>query len=545
MIGYGPYPNMIGYGPNPNIINYGPPPNMIGYWQPAEMVVHESQPGMYYEQSEQQLQQGQQQELSEIEPPIEVIEYQQKSQIPGNESSAQNTSTEEQDSNLLLQTGNFLSDPNYLPRNVSESADRSGISESNLKQNIHPVLNSEKDVLDDDEPEVMEYIVKNITFSDIFDESNDTEEYSDKSDQEIELIVPLSQAEATSSVYKEDKKRPLLRDFIELERHSLVSEVIYEEEEPESGDDGSESDGSFHSDTILIDYEECNVNVSTTDVSKNCSTENNASVITEEENSVAALLQILSHLAEKSKSSISSAEQKNLSVPLSPEEITSSIYEEDKKRPLLRDFIELERHSLVSQVIYEEEEPESEDDGSENDGSIHSDTIIDYEKCEVNISGTDLLNQCHIENNESIIAEEEKYVADVSQLVEKSQSLTSLDVKLCNSNLSIDETSKVSNEFHRSNTFSNGFEEEENQNKANKEILQSNFDIVKHLQLDKNYAEGAIEVEKVMDVDYSSLPEEELSAKSKKEETTKCFDIFVAFFRQISSTISFGCKRRK
>ncbi|XP_023221562.1 uncharacterized protein LOC111623273 [Centruroides sculpturatus] len=112
---------MIGYGPNPNIINYGPPPNMVGFWQPAEMVVHESQPGMYYEQSEQQLQQGPQQELSEIEPPIEVIEYQQKPQIPGNESSAQNTSTEEQDSNLLLQTDNFLSDPNYLPRNDLEN----------------------------------------------------------------------------------------------------------------------------------------------------------------------------------------------------------------------------------------------------------------------------------------------------------------------------------------------------------------------------------------------------------------------------------------
>ncbi|XP_023235676.1 uncharacterized protein LOC111635057 [Centruroides sculpturatus] len=415
MIGYGPYPNMIGYGPYPNMIGYGPYPNMIGYWQPAEMVVHESQPGMYYEQSEQQLQQGPQQELSEIEPPIEVIEYQQKPQIPGNESSAQNTSTEEQDSNLLLQTGNFLSDPNYLPRNVSESADGSGISESNLKQNIHPVLNSEKDVLDDNEPEVRECIIKSTTFSDIFDESNDTEEYSDKSDQEIELNVPLSPAEITSSVYKEYKKRPLLRDFIELERYSLVSEVIYEEEEPESGDDGSESDGSFHSDTIFIDYEECDVNISTTDVSDNCNTENNASVITEEEKSVADL----SHLAEKSNSLISSAEQKNLNVPLSPEEITSSIYEEYKKRPLLRDFSELERYSLVSEVIYEEEEPESGDDGSENDGSIHSDTIIDYKKCDVNISGTDLLNQCHIENNEPIIAEEEKYVADVSQLVEK------------------------------------------------------------------------------------------------------------------------------
>ncbi|XP_023209445.1 uncharacterized protein LOC111612466, partial [Centruroides sculpturatus] len=543
----------------------------------------------------------------------------------------------------------------------SESADGSGISESNLKQNIHPVLNSEKDVLDDNEPEVRECIIKSTTFSDIFDESNDTEEYSDKSDQEIELNVPLSPAETTSSVYKEYKKRPLLRDFSELERNSLVSEVIYEEEEPESGDDGSESDGSFHSDTIFIDYEECDVNISTTDVSDNCNTENNASVITEEEKSVADLSHLaeksnslissaeqknlnvplspeeitssiyeeykkrpllrdfselernslvseviyeeeepesgddgsesdgsfhsdtifidyeecdvnisttdvsdncntennasviteeeksvadLSHLAEKSNSLISSAEQKNLNVPLSPEEITSSIYEEYKKRPLLRDFIELERYSLVSEVIYEEEEPESGDDGSENDGSIHSDTIIDYEKCDVNISGTDLLNQCHIENNESIIAEEEKYVADVSQLVEKSQSLTSLDVKLCNSNLSIDETPNVSNEFYRWNTFSNGFEEVENQNKVNKEILQSNFDIVKHLQLDKNYAEGAIEVEKVVDVDYSSLPEEELSAKSKKEEERNCASLFLYYFRRLSSLL-FSCTKSK
>ncbi|XP_067140363.1 uncharacterized protein [Centruroides vittatus] len=414
IIGYGPSPHMIGYGPNPNIINYGPPPNMTGYWQPAEMVVRVSQPGMYYEQPVQQLQQRPQQELSEFEPPIEVIEYQQKAQIPDSESSAQNTSREGQDSNLLLQTGNFLLDPNHMPRNVSESADASGISESNLKQNIYPVLNSEKDILDDNEPDVRKCIDKNTTFSDIFDESDDTVESSDKSNQEIEL---------------------------------------------------------------------------------------------------------------------------------SPEEITSDVYEEYKIRPLLRDFSQLERYSLVSEVIYEEEEPESGEDGSKSDGSIHSDTIIDYEKCDVNIGGTDLLNQCHIENNESIIAEE-KYVANISELVEKSQPLTSLDDKPCTSNLSINETPKVSDEFHRSNTFSNGFEEEGNRNEVNKEILQSNFDTIKDLQLDKNYAGGAIEVDKVMDVDYSSLPEEELSAKSKKEEETNCASLFLYYFRRLSSLL-FSCTKSK
>ncbi|XP_023210220.1 uncharacterized protein LOC111613132 [Centruroides sculpturatus] len=239
---------------------------------------------------------------------------------------------------------------------VSESetdlADESGTFESNFKQNIHLSFNYEKDVVDDNEQNVTECINKNTEFSETSDECNVTEQSSVKFDQEKELNVPLTSAEITSRIYKDYKKRPSRRAFIELERYSLVSEVIYEEEEPKSEDDGSESDCSIHSDTIFVDYEECNVNISATDVSDNC----------------------------------------------------------------------------------------------------------------------------NIENNESVIAEEEKYVANMSQLVENSKSNTSLDVKLRNSNLPIKEASKVSDEFHPLNTFSNVFEEEENPPKSS-EVNKENITI--------------------------------------------------------------------
>ncbi|XP_023210998.1 uncharacterized protein LOC111613878 [Centruroides sculpturatus] len=113
------------------------------------------------------------------------------------------------------------------------------------------VYNAVKNLTQEEEQKLFENIIADCINEEYFTESNEIEE----SPAENITNVPVSSAEISSNQHEHIRFRPLFNAFIELETYSLVSDIIYEEEEPYSTDDLSESGYSIESDTMSIEDE--------------------------------------------------------------------------------------------------------------------------------------------------------------------------------------------------------------------------------------------------------------------------------------------------
>ncbi|XP_023224245.1 uncharacterized protein LOC111625341 isoform X2 [Centruroides sculpturatus] len=181
---------------------------------------------------------------------------------------------------------------------------------------------------------------------------------------------------------------------------------------------------------------------------------------------------------------------------LSPAEITTIVNEGYTFRPLYRAFLKLEKYSLVSEIIYEEEEPDSADDLSESEYNIESDMISSEDDVSDNENTDEIFEEYNVERNVLITPQHELCVCESLPI---SSQLTGSQIEQCNSNLmtKMDEMSTVCNElavteckeyvdeFSTFNESRKILEEEMLQllSETSQEILENDF---KEIQLNKS-----------------------------------------------------------
>ncbi|XP_023225024.1 uncharacterized protein LOC111625988 [Centruroides sculpturatus] len=131
-----------------------------------------------------------------------------------------------------------------------KDSDQSQMCETRLEQSSSTECNSEKDFTKEKETKVCENIITNITSEDIFSEFDETQQFPIKNVSK----TALSPTQITSIVNGDFTLRPLFEAFMEMEENSLVSEVIYEEDELKYENDLSEtSDDNMESDSMSIE----------------------------------------------------------------------------------------------------------------------------------------------------------------------------------------------------------------------------------------------------------------------------------------------------
>ncbi|XP_067141891.1 DNA polymerase epsilon subunit 2-like [Centruroides vittatus] len=181
-------------------------------------------------------------------------------------------------------------------------------------------------------------------------------------------------------------------------------------------------------------------------------------------------------------------EQKSEDFDYSPEQLTETVDDLYIHRPLKWAFINLERFSLVNEIIYEEDEFESENASSEDDDSIHTNSELkNNEHSDDDVESIKEIQQTNVESDASSISsirddiEEENFVNNTN--------LTSLQVI---QSMKSDESEKV-------------YDDEQKQKEEFQDIT---------------------ECENSKNEDDRSLSKHETIEEYKNEETTNCMDIF-------------------
>ncbi|XP_023235634.1 uncharacterized protein LOC111635022 [Centruroides sculpturatus] len=247
IIGNGPLPDTNEHSPFPETIGYNSQSIISEYWPSPEMRVYEqSSKHQHYAPPIQLLQHGQEPKLStEVQQPFVLPRKGKQTELSKSKSSSVNSSKTVK--------------PNHLPsenfQNLLHTTDQhlnvSDMKEIDSNNDGSAVYNAVKNLTQDEEQKLSENKIADCINEEYFTESNETEE----SPAGNITNVPVSSAEINSNERKHIRLRPLLNAFIELETYSLVSEIIYEEEEPDSTDDLSESDYSIELDTMSSEDE--------------------------------------------------------------------------------------------------------------------------------------------------------------------------------------------------------------------------------------------------------------------------------------------------
>ncbi|XP_067141886.1 uncharacterized protein [Centruroides vittatus] len=199
-------------------------------------------------------------------------------------------------------------------------------------------------------------------------------------------------------------------------------------------------------------------------------------------------------------------EQKNEDLDYSPEQFTETVDDLYIHRPLKWAFINLERFSLVNEIIYEEDEFEFENASSEDDDSIHTDSeLINNEHSDDDVESIKEIEQKNVESDVSSISsmrddiEEENFVNNTNS--------TSLQV--------IQST--------KSEESKKGYDNE---------------------QKEKQELQDLTECENSKNEDDRFLSKDE-TIEEYERETTNCMDIFWHFLRKFPSVLCPCLKRRK
>ncbi|XP_023211500.1 uncharacterized protein LOC111614357, partial [Centruroides sculpturatus] len=200
-------------------------------------------------------------------------------------------------------------------------------------------------------------------------------------------------------------------------------------------------------------------------------------------------------------------ERKNEDFDYSPEQFKETVDDIYIHRPLKWAFINLERFSLVNEIIYEEDEFESESVSSEDDDSIHADSeLINSEHSDDVVDSINEIQQMNVESEVSSISstkddiQEENFVYNMNT--------TSLQVIQSTKS---EESEKVYDD---------------------KQKQKQEFQDVTECEDSKNENDR-------------SLSDTETIEEYERKKTTNCMDIFWYFLRKFPSVVCPCLKRRK
>ncbi|XP_023235475.1 uncharacterized protein LOC111634865 [Centruroides sculpturatus] len=199
-------------------------------------------------------------------------------------------------------------------------------------------------------------------------------------------------------------------------------------------------------------------------------------------------------------------EHENEDFDYSTEQFTETVDDIYIHRPLKWAFINLERFSLVNEIIYEEDEFEFENASSEDDDSIHADSEIENSEHSNDIvfDSINEIQQMNVESDGSSISSTKDDVEEENFVIYRNT--TSLQVIQCTKSEGekvYDDKQKQKQKFH----YLTGCEDSKNE-------------------------------------DDRSLSKDETIEEYEKE-TTSCMDIFWHFLRKFTSVVCPCLKRRK
>ncbi|XP_067123421.1 uncharacterized protein [Centruroides vittatus] len=138
-------------------------------------------------------------------------------------------------------------------------------------------------------------------------------------------------------------------------------------------------------------------------------------------------------------------------VQLSSAKLTS--IPNNRLRPLFNAFDELETYSLVREIIYEEEEPDSTDDPSESVYSIESDTMSSEDELSEEINKNEIFDKCDIDQNMLTMAQYQPQIYKTHELTSVNPTSTCPDIESNKSNLTtkMNKISSISDELSETN----------------------------------------------------------------------------------------------